>query len=135
MGGNNGFPGTCGTSRVCASHCNPVQLFVTPWTVARQAPLSMGFFRQEYWSGFLYPPSRGSSQPRDQTRISCVSCIDKRVIYPLAPPGKPPWHVTGTTKAGPRGQRGALGQRKAGADGCRLGWCAPKLKGGEEQEG
>ena len=32
-----------------------VQLFATPWTVARQAPLSMGFFRQEYWSG-LPPP-------------------------------------------------------------------------------
>ena len=34
-----------------------VQLFVTPWTAARQAPLSMGFPRQEYWSGlpFLYP--------------------------------------------------------------------------------
>ena len=29
-----------------------VQLFATPWTVAHQAPLSMGFFRQEYWSGF-----------------------------------------------------------------------------------
>ena len=32
-----------------------VQLFVTPWTVARQAPLSMGFSRQEYWSGLLFP--------------------------------------------------------------------------------
>ena len=32
-------------------------LFATPWTVARQAPLSMGFSRQEYWSGlsFLSP--------------------------------------------------------------------------------
>ena len=28
--------------------------FVTPWTVARQAPLSMEFSRQEYWSGLLY---------------------------------------------------------------------------------
>ena len=28
---------------------------VTPWTVAHQAPLSMGFSRQEYWSGFLFP--------------------------------------------------------------------------------
>ena len=28
-----------------------VQFLVTPWTVARQAPLSMGFSRQEYWSG------------------------------------------------------------------------------------
>ena len=32
-----------------------VQLFATPWTVARQAPLSMGFSRQEYWSGSPFP--------------------------------------------------------------------------------
>ena len=32
-----------------------VQLFVTPWTVAYQAPLSMGFPRQEYWSGVPLP--------------------------------------------------------------------------------
>ena len=32
-----------------------VQLFVTPWTVAHQAPLSMGFSRQEYWSRFPCP--------------------------------------------------------------------------------
>ena len=31
-----------------------VQLFVTPWTVARRAPLSMGFSRQEYWSGLPF---------------------------------------------------------------------------------
>ena len=32
-----------------------VQLFVTPWTVAHQAPLSMGFSRQEQWSGLSFP--------------------------------------------------------------------------------
>ena len=32
-----------------------VRLFVTLWTVAHQAPLSMGFSRQEYWSGLLFP--------------------------------------------------------------------------------
>ena len=32
-----------------------VQLFATPWTVAQQAPLSMGFSRQEYWSGLPFP--------------------------------------------------------------------------------
>jgi len=32
-----------------------VQLFETPWTVAGQAPLSMGFSRQEYWSGLPFP--------------------------------------------------------------------------------
>ena len=35
------------------SHLSYVQLSVTPWTVARQAPLSMGFIRQEYWSRLL----------------------------------------------------------------------------------
>ena len=32
-----------------------VQLFATPWTVAHQAPLSMEFSRQEYWSGLPFP--------------------------------------------------------------------------------
>ena len=32
-----------------------VRLFATPWTVAPQAPLSMGFSRQEYWSGLPFP--------------------------------------------------------------------------------
>ena len=41
-----------------------VQLFVTPWTIAHQSPLSMGFPKQEYWSGFPFPspedlPDRG----------------------------------------------------------------------------
>ena len=31
-------------------------LFVTPWTAAHQASLSMGFSRQEYWSGLSFPP-------------------------------------------------------------------------------
>ena len=33
--------------------------FVTPWTAARQAPLSMGFPRQEYWGGLSFPSSGG----------------------------------------------------------------------------
>ena len=37
-------------------HFSCVQLFATPWTVACQAPLSMGFSRQEYWSGLPCPP-------------------------------------------------------------------------------
>ena len=32
-----------------------VQLFATPWTIASQAPLSMGLSRQEYWSGLPFP--------------------------------------------------------------------------------
>ena len=38
------------------SHSSCVQLFVTLWTVIHQTPLSMGFFRQEYWSGVPWPP-------------------------------------------------------------------------------
>ena len=38
------------------SRCSRVRLVVTPWTVAHQAPLSMGFSRQEYWSGLPCPP-------------------------------------------------------------------------------
>ena len=33
-----------------------VQLYVAPWTVAHQAPLSMRFPRQEYWNGLPFPP-------------------------------------------------------------------------------
>ena len=36
--------------------CCHVRLFVTPWPVAHQAPLSMGFFWQEYWSELPFPP-------------------------------------------------------------------------------
>ena len=38
------------------SHFNHVRLFVTPWTIAHQIPLSTGFSRQEYWSGLPCPP-------------------------------------------------------------------------------
>ena len=37
------------------SHFSHFRLFVTPWSVARQASLSMGFSRQEYWSGLPFP--------------------------------------------------------------------------------
>ena len=45
------------------SHFSHVQLFVTPWTVAHQAALSMGFSKQEYWSGFPCPPPGGLPNP------------------------------------------------------------------------
>ena len=44
----------------CFSH---VQLFMTPWTVACQAPLSMGFSKQEYWSGLPCPPPGALPNP------------------------------------------------------------------------
>ena len=48
---------------MCAQSFSPVQLFVTPWTVARQAPQSMEFSRQEYWSGLPCPTPGGLPSP------------------------------------------------------------------------
>ena len=45
------------------SHFNHVRPFVTPWTVACQAPPSMGFPRQEYWSGLPFPSPRSFPDP------------------------------------------------------------------------
>ena len=46
---------TCVRVCVCVKSLSSVRLFETPWTVAYQAPLSMGFSRQEYWSGLPFP--------------------------------------------------------------------------------
>ena len=53
----------------CFSH---VRLFATPWTVARQAPLSMEFSRQEYWSG-LPCPSPGDHPDPEIKPMSLMS--------------------------------------------------------------
>ena len=50
----------------------------TPWTVAHQATLSMGFPRQEYWCELSFPTLGESSQCRDQIQISC---IDRWILY------------------------------------------------------
>ena len=63
-------------SSVCMPSCfSQVRHFSTPRIVAHQAPLSMGFSRQEYWSGLPCPPPGKSSQPRDRNFVSCDSCI------------------------------------------------------------
>ena len=49
---------------VFVSMLSHVQLFAAPWTVARQAPLSVEFPRQEYWSGLPLPPPRDLPDPR-----------------------------------------------------------------------
>ena len=51
------YYGLCGCVRVCGCVCVCViaQSCLTPWTVAHQAPLSMEFSRQEYWSGLPFP--------------------------------------------------------------------------------
>ena len=57
------------------SHFSCVWFFATPWTVACQAPLSMGFSRQDYWSGLPCPPPGGLPNPgiKPKSRLSAVS--------------------------------------------------------------
>ena len=62
-----------------------VRLFVTPITVAYQAPLSMGFSRQECWSRIAISFSRGSSRPRNRTWVSRIAAD----ALLSEPPGKP----------------------------------------------
>ena len=52
---------------VCWSFSH-VRLSATPWTVARQAPLSMGFSRQEYWSGLPFPSPGDLPNPEIEPR-------------------------------------------------------------------
>ena len=61
-----------------------VQLFVTPWTRVYQAPLSMEFCRQEYWSGLTFPSAGDLPDPGIKTR-SPTSQAD---ALPSEPPGK-----------------------------------------------
>ena len=63
---------------ICArSVSSVVSNSVAPWTVADQAPLSMGFSRQEYWSGLPCPPSGDLPNPGIEPYTSNVSCIGK----------------------------------------------------------
>ena len=50
-----------------------VQLFATPWAVARQAPLSMGILQARILEWATMPSSRGSSWPRDRTQVSLIA--------------------------------------------------------------
>ena len=52
---------------VCVCVFSHVQFFVTPWTVACQAPLSMGFSRQEYWRGLPFPTPGDLPNPGIET--------------------------------------------------------------------
>ena len=66
-----------------------VQLFATLWTVARQAPLSTGFSRPEYWSGLPCPsPGDLPDRPRNWTAVSYVFCAGGE-FFPTKPPGEP----------------------------------------------
>ena len=57
----------------CAESLSRVWLFVTPWTVAHQPPLSMGILQARILEWVAISSSRGSSQPRDWTQVSHIA--------------------------------------------------------------
>ena len=61
---------------------------VTPWTVAHQAPLSMGFFRQGYWSGLPFPFAEDLPDPGIKPESLCLLHwqVDSLPLYHLGNP-------------------------------------------------
>ena len=72
-------------SVVCFSHQVMFDSFGIPWPVARQAPLSMGFPRQEYWSSLPFPSPGGLPISRIEPRSPALAGR----FFTVEPPGKP----------------------------------------------
>ena len=70
---------------MCVKSLSRVRLFATPWTVAYQASLSMGFSRQEYWSGLPFPSPRDLPDPGIEPESPALQAD----ALPSEPPGKP----------------------------------------------
>ena len=74
--------------QVHAKSLSHVRLFATLWTIAHQAPLSMGILQARILEWVAMGSSRGSSLPRNRTRISCL-LLWQMGSLPLVPLGKP----------------------------------------------
>ena len=78
-------------------HAQSLQLcdsFVTPWTAARQAPLSLGFPRQEYYSGLPFPPAADLPDPG----FNLMSTALAGGFFTTEIKGKPAWIYSRTLK-------------------------------------
>ena len=73
---------------VCAQSFSRVWLFVTPWTAARQAPLSMGSPRQEYWFRLPFPSPEDLPDPGNEPKSLGSPALASRFLT-IVPPGKP----------------------------------------------
>ena len=67
----------CVHASVMLNQFSRVQLLVTLWTVACQAPLSMGFFKQEYWSRLPFPPPGALPDPGIEPESPVSSALQK----------------------------------------------------------
>ena len=73
-----------GKVKVKVKSLSRVRLFATPWTVAYQAPPSMGFSRQEYWRGLPFPSPGDLPDPEIEPRSSTLQAD----TLTSEPPGK-----------------------------------------------
>ena len=90
------------------SRFSHVQLFVTLWTIALQAPLFMGFSRQEYWSRLPFLPP--GDLPMQGSNPSLPSLLHWQVdSLPLAPPRKPDLNSAECQMKSPCLQKGEAG--------------------------
>ena len=69
------------------------QLFATPWTVAYQVPLSVGFSRQEYWSGLPMNNLDSMLKSRDITLSTKVCLVKARQVFPVVMYGCESWTI------------------------------------------
>ena len=67
--------------------CSVVSDLVTSWTVAHQGPLSIGFSRQEYWSGLSFPPPGDFPDPK--IKLASPTLAGEIFFFNNEPPGKP----------------------------------------------
>ena len=81
---------------MCAQLLGHVRYFVTPWTVVLQYPLSMGFSRQEYWSGLPFLPTGDLPDPGIEPTSPASPALAGRFFTP-EPPGKPSYSTVGKT--------------------------------------
>ena len=70
------------------SRFSHVWLFATPWAVTHQAPLSLGFSRQEHWRGLLFPSLGDLPDPGIKPTSPALPSLEANSL-PTEPPGKP----------------------------------------------
>ena len=73
---------------MCAQSLSCIRLFATPWTVAHQAPRSMEFFRQKYWSGLPFLPPGDLPYPGIEP-VSPAGSASTGGFFTTEPPAKP----------------------------------------------
>ena len=85
---------------MCGQLLSCVQLSVTPWTIAHQAPLSMGFSGQEYWSELSFPPPGDLPDPGIEPTSLASPALHLMSVYLATHSSVLAWRIPGTGEPG-----------------------------------